>query len=675
MSAHVASIDLQVAKNLTPQPTFDMSVGRADSSDATGLISLPGIRRHLRGRRGGLKDMPAMPLDILFEIFGVMYPRDLLNLARTTRSFRTLLTSRRSTSFWTEAREQIEGLPKPPYYLSEPAYANLLFFPHCHNCLKSNIHTVIWVFSARYCRSCQKDLLTTNHKDMDDVLWKIADGNPSEWNDLRYRSQIFRRYNGKIFKPEVEMIHTQWAARDGDEKDAYLNERKAFVVVCREYAQLLSEWKEEYQTIKSAELDSLRLERLSSVKVRLREEGWGHALDDINTYTLDRRLLTVKALNRASKLTDQAWKIMRTSLIGIMTTFNEERLDRKYNARLKYLKEAIQTYRASHFPRRTAESDREPGFAEFAHLPDFRDLIMQEEPDDIVQASLLSLIDDIPNYTAAWVYRNEEVFVQKALTQLGNDFEVLSTYPPAFLRLAIVSFTCTQCRRPRLRWPGILAHHCLRQSSVPDHTVSSAIKNYEVAILRHTNNDYDAPFQGEELTVFDQNVNITRAVICACGFDPTTATYDELEGCGARFAPLGADMSRKPVYDWQGVIRYLIDHQGIEVEEEGDIILSDYFERVSDADAAIAIQHEHWFESMTANTEHALSLNDMKVFGCTLCPAWGYHPAMQTHLRDKHNPWGSLPLRMESLVYLHEDSKPQGAPMVFLNFGLPELEE
>ena len=29
---------------------------------------LPGVRRHLRGRRGGLKDMPEMPLDILFEV-------------------------------------------------------------------------------------------------------------------------------------------------------------------------------------------------------------------------------------------------------------------------------------------------------------------------------------------------------------------------------------------------------------------------------------------------------------------------------------------------------------------------------------------------------------------------------------------------------------------------------
>lgn len=356
--------------------------------------------------------------------------------------------------------------------------------------------------------------------------------------------------------------------------------------------------------IKYIELDSLRLERLSScvsaphpflhrliylacrVKGRLRDEGWGHALDGINTCVLDRELLTLKALNRASKLTDkglptldriwrlgscsEAWKSLRTSVIEIMTTLNEERLGRKYNVRLKYLKEAVQTYRTSQFARRTAESDREPGFAEFAHLPAFRDLIMQEEPDDIVHASILSLIDDIPNHTAAWVYRNEEVFVHKALTRLGDEFEDLSEDPPAFLELAIVSFACTQCSRARLRWPGILAHHCLRRSYVSDATVDNALKKYELSILRHTGNDYDAPFRGEELTLFDQHVNLARAVICACGMNPRTATYREVEECGARFAPSGWNKSRRPapIYDWQGVVSlrpFPIDNRGPEM--------------------------------------------------------------------------------------------------------------
>ena len=40
--------------------------------------------------------------------------------------------SRDSAAFWRQARRKLKDLPDPPNYLSEPAYANLLFFPHCH---------------------------------------------------------------------------------------------------------------------------------------------------------------------------------------------------------------------------------------------------------------------------------------------------------------------------------------------------------------------------------------------------------------------------------------------------------------------------------------------------------------------------------------------------------------
>lgn len=38
----------------------------------------------------------------------------------------------KSLAFWKASRKQIEGLPDIPAPLSEPAYANLLFFNHCH---------------------------------------------------------------------------------------------------------------------------------------------------------------------------------------------------------------------------------------------------------------------------------------------------------------------------------------------------------------------------------------------------------------------------------------------------------------------------------------------------------------------------------------------------------------
>ena len=73
----------------------------------------------------------AMPVWCYLQIFSHMHPRDLLNLARTTKAFRTFLMSRSSAPFWKAARQQLE-LPECPPHLSEPAYANLVFFFHCH---------------------------------------------------------------------------------------------------------------------------------------------------------------------------------------------------------------------------------------------------------------------------------------------------------------------------------------------------------------------------------------------------------------------------------------------------------------------------------------------------------------------------------------------------------------
>lgn len=61
-----------------------------------------------------------------------MHPRDLLNLARTSKPVRALLISRSAKPFWKASIAGVEGLPKCPPYLSEPAFVNLLYFSHCH---------------------------------------------------------------------------------------------------------------------------------------------------------------------------------------------------------------------------------------------------------------------------------------------------------------------------------------------------------------------------------------------------------------------------------------------------------------------------------------------------------------------------------------------------------------
>ena len=108
--------------------------------------------RRLRGKRGGLESMPHMPLDVLFEvstrgaststasqltysfnkIMKYLMPRDLLQLARTTKGFRSFLISRPSSGLWKVARENVKGLPCCPSHPSEPAWASLAFETNCN---------------------------------------------------------------------------------------------------------------------------------------------------------------------------------------------------------------------------------------------------------------------------------------------------------------------------------------------------------------------------------------------------------------------------------------------------------------------------------------------------------------------------------------------------------------
>ncbi|PIL35912.1 hypothetical protein GSI_01572 [Ganoderma sinense ZZ0214-1] len=606
------------------------------TQNAAGVVAVAtqsGSRRHLRGRRGGLEGMPHMPLDILFEIFGFLHPRDVLNLARTSKAFRALLMSRDSTPFWKQARRKLKTLPDPPYYLSEPAYANLLFFPHCHICLKPNIQSIIWIFAARFCSACFRSSFTLRTTGQEKLMWQMTnvDGNPFQMANLVYSEKIIRKHKGKVYKSEIETMGMEWAAlKNYEEREKYILDRRVFVAECKAFTERLSEWKETYDATKSSELNDLKQERLRAVKERLYEEGWGYILDNAEWGpTVNEHLIDLKAVNKPSRLTDKT-----------------------------YLKTALETYRLQNIPR-TAKTDREPGFAELAHMPSIRTLIMQDESNDVVKEALRVLLYSIPNLIAQWTDANEQMFARKALDALGDNFQGFTEDPAALLDLAIVSFVCTRCDRTGLRWPGILAHPCLRARRAPYFLTTT----YDCAVFHHTITApyHDAPFLGREFTVFDQHARITRAVVSACGLDPNMATYDEVEGCGVRFVSsvLGCN-NWEQVEDWHGVCQSFMSSP--EYAHAGTVIdVASHFALASEQLKAVARKRELWILSNTA-----LVTSPDKVFGCCMCPAFGEYSDILSHLRIAHGVWESESKLMDRYLYLHEDSKRQGAPRVWV---------
>ena len=109
--------------------------------------------------------------DVSQQIVVLLHPRDLLNLARTSKEWRAFLMNRRQEPLWKASRTRQEPtLPDLPPFLSEPAYANLMFFKHCsvslssrianarstseiivQGCLKPTAHNVYWEFGLRLC--------------------------------------------------------------------------------------------------------------------------------------------------------------------------------------------------------------------------------------------------------------------------------------------------------------------------------------------------------------------------------------------------------------------------------------------------------------------------------------------------------------------------------------------
>ena len=68
----------------------------------------------------------------LEQIFGFIHPRDLLNLARTTKAFRSFLMNPSAQPLWKASMARVDNLPTCPTYMTEPQFINLLFFSHCH---------------------------------------------------------------------------------------------------------------------------------------------------------------------------------------------------------------------------------------------------------------------------------------------------------------------------------------------------------------------------------------------------------------------------------------------------------------------------------------------------------------------------------------------------------------
>ncbi|KAL4253604.1 hypothetical protein ABKN59_003465 [Abortiporus biennis] len=336
--------------------------------------------------KGFLKEMLDMPLDILFEIFSQMHPRDLLSLSRTTKAFIQLLTSKSSVHFWKASFENIsESLPPRLPNISELQLANLLFSNHCHNCSKGNIQSIMWEIRARLCNKCKEEVLL-KCSDVRDGWWHLRTIEKPHVPDRSRDSALLLTTVMRPYRPgstamipcnysnEIISLNNTWKNVNLDDKEAWdhiREERGKYLRANARVAQACAAWYAKQKSTRSKEIIQVRSERMSFV------------------------------LSKPKPLNDRRWKTLEPHIISIMDQIREKRLTDEHKVvlevRMKPLESIICALRRKH-----GDGDF-PTPVDFMNLPRVRRIVDAPTEVSLTAEDFMNAIEPIlPDILNEW---------------------------------------------------------------------------------------------------------------------------------------------------------------------------------------------------------------------------------------------------------------------------------
>ncbi|KAI0310926.1 hypothetical protein OF83DRAFT_1295639 [Amylostereum chailletii] len=281
----------------------------------------------VRKGRGRLRDLPSMPLDILFEIFGHLEPGDLVQLTRVTKPFRQILLTRRQRLLWKSSFDLVPGTPDCPEDVPEPVWANLLFGgAYCHSCGARPVLKIIFSLMRRACKACMNahllncDDISNCQPDFPEDLLELI---PS--TDALTRSQP--EYLKFWWDEDVDKLWNEFCALDSDDNTVSqtTNEWVMSRLVKTEdrmtNAVVYDEWERCRVASRAADLEEIRAKRCNEIERRAVAAGY-HA-DDVG-YINDHREFQV-----SKPMTERIWKRVFPILHPLLEEARTQRLERE----------------------------------------------------------------------------------------------------------------------------------------------------------------------------------------------------------------------------------------------------------------------------------------------------------------------------------------------------------
>ncbi|KAF6752265.1 hypothetical protein DFP72DRAFT_1047334 [Ephemerocybe angulata] len=267
-------------------------------------------------RRRDLSLLPEMPLDVLLEIFSLLEPKDLLNMARSCKDFRQALVKPSMMHVLWRAKRIESGAPEPPEGFSEAKWVAFLFNTFCYSCATPNVRTDFYIVK-RLCVSCKKQgyVQAENFPDNYDTAMLTC----IPWTSYAPTSSKEETEDFYAWTDDIEEVATIWATFEermlaGDaqaitDRNTFERERSAAVQHMREVAPEYRVWADTLEDQKLNNKNHVREARILAVRQCFYELGYDQVdVDGVIDWE------TPELKTGKGKITDRVWRNLRAKL-------------------------------------------------------------------------------------------------------------------------------------------------------------------------------------------------------------------------------------------------------------------------------------------------------------------------------------------------------------------------
>ncbi|KAH8833297.1 hypothetical protein DL96DRAFT_1811799 [Flagelloscypha sp. PMI_526] len=483
-----------------------------------------------------------MPLDVVLEACSHLTSEDLLNLIRTTKALRALLLDRfGAAGAWKCARANyFPALPHCPDDMSEPEYANLLFDTHCHVCMKSRSHEIIWAARIRCCREClgegfmsptelQYHLEQEYGAGKEVVegfpLTQVVPGCPMQVeNHWSYYRQDIWYYSIEIAEQYLDEYKVAWQNSDPRALSEWLRVKVADIASRQEHAILADEWLLAQRDEKALSNARKKEERGEQIISRL--GGLGYEQDIAKLSERQRsELLTLPGARSIKPLTDKDWRSLLPSLRSYL---DDARVERQQRERTAVIISRI-TAMIGALGNVEPKIDSAPRFVDLLGFdPRFKGVLFNfpEDEPEFFADDFQDILQDLPQIVGSWREATDSALLD--ILRSAKDFEHLEPTKND-LTSPRTLFDC-HCGSGHLnlRYDEVLERQCYNSRpwwayAAYDSRNCSSLDEY--ALVRQLGLSWTA----DKLKYCQEFSDLRRTSLELAGFDPASVTWTQVD--------------------------------------------------------------------------------------------------------------------------------------------------